>query len=332
MAGSSAAAPSPLLPAILPLVGDGATAHEIGERLDAMGLAPRPGVIEAVIGEAAGLGLVRVAADRPSGPRYVVTSLGRQMLEGGALSGPDAERLRELESLRTDLAATIAHELRTPLTAVRTCAGLLLAEDTHPTPEQHRTLVETIERNAERMQRIVGDILDLARFRAGSIALQLRRFDAVAMATAAVASLAPMAATRGLRVELEAPERPLPVFADHRRLEAALVNLLSNAQRFSPDGGTVVVTVERDGPWARLVVRDDGPGIPREDQRRLFERFFVGRSDRGGRDGVGLGLPTALAIAQAHGGRIEVTSAPGDGSTFAIVVPVDGPDDLLDID
>lgn len=104
-----------------------------------------------------------------------------------------ADRLRDLEVLRTDLSATIAHELRTPLTAIRTCASLLMSEDARPTPEQHRTLVETIERNAERMQRVVGDILDLARFRAGSIGLQLRRFDPVAMTGTVIASIAPVA-------------------------------------------------------------------------------------------------------------------------------------------
>ena len=306
---------------------------DVSQRLTTAGLTPRDGLVEATIAEAASLGLVRVAADRPTGPRYVLTTLGGQVVAGTGLSDEDASRLRELETLRTDLAATIAHELRTPLTAIRTCAGLLLDPSARPTPEQHRTLVETIERNAERMQRVVGDILDLARFRAGSIALQLRRFDAVAMADSAIASLAPIAAERGLGVTLTAPERPLEVFADHRRLEQALVNLLSNAQRFSPDGGDVAVEVRRDGDDARLSVRDAGPGIPPDDQRRLFERFFVGRTDRGGpRDGVGLGLPTALAIVQAHGGRIDVDSTVGVGSTFALVVPIDGPDDAAGVD
>ena len=153
------------------------------------------------------------------------------------------------------------------------------------------------------------------------------------MATDAIASLQPLADSRDVTVALAAPDGPLAIFGDHRRLEGALINLLSNALRFSPDGGRVDVVIDRDDRWARIAVRDAGPGIREADQRRLFERFFVGRRDRGGpRDGVGLGLPTALAIAQAHGGRIEVESAPGAGSTFRLVVPVDGPDDIGEAD
>lgn len=317
-----------MLRALLPLIGDGANERAIEAAFGALGMQAGPGVVHGLLGDAASLGLVRVAAPSTSGSRYVLTSLGQQVAAIDGLDGDDTDRLRDLEMLRTDLSATIAHELRTPLTAIRTCASLLLSEDARPTPDQHRTLVETIERNADRMQRVVGDILDLARFRAGSIALQRRRFDPVAMAGAVIASIAPIADTHGVRVELTSPGRHLTVFADHRRLEQAVLNLVSNAVRFSPDGATVVVSVDGDVAWIRVSVRDDGPGIALDDQRRLFERFFVGRADRSGpRDGVGLGLPTALAIAQAHGGRIDVDSASGRGSTFTLVVPRDGSPD-----
>jgi two-component system phosphate regulon sensor histidine kinase PhoR len=327
--GETGAPPSPLLRALLPLIADGADEATIAATFARLGMDPRPGVIHDLLEDAAALGLVRVAAPGANGPRFVLTSLGQQLTAADDLDGADSDRLRDLETLRTDLSATIAHELRTPLTAIRTCAGLLMSDDAQPSPEQHRTLVQTIERNAERMQRVVGDILDLARFRAGSIALQLRRFDPVAMGGEVIASIAPVAEAEGVRVELASPSRRLTVFGDHRRLEQAVLNLVSNAVRFSPAGGRVVVEVSAAQGWVRVAVRDDGPGIAPDDQRRLFERFFVGRTDRTGpRDGVGLGLPTALAIAQAHGGRIEVQSAPGAGSTFSLVVPQDGPADM----
>ena len=124
------------------------------------------------------------------------------------------------------------------------------------------------------------------------------------------------------------PRRPGPhVFGDRPRLERALLNLVSNALKFAPDAGQVEirVRVEPDG-HASWTVTDAGPGIADEDQARLFERFFVGRQDQhSAAEGVGLGLPTALAIAQAHGGTIEVDSRPGHGSTFTLVVPADGP-------
>jgi signal transduction histidine kinase len=327
--GQTGAPPSPLLRSLLPLIGDGANEAVLQARFAELGVEPRPGVIHDLLEVAAALGLVRVAAPGTNGPRFVLTSLGQQLVAADGLDHDDSDRLRDLETLRTDLSATIAHELRTPLTAIRTCAGLLMSEDARPTPEQHRTLVETIERNAERMQRVVGDILDLARFRAGRIALQLRRFDPVAMGGEVIASIAPVAEARAVHVELAEPSRHVTVFADHRRLEQAVLNLVSNAVRFSPPGGRVVVAVDTDEGWVRIAVSDEGPGIAVDDQRRLFERFFVGRTDRTGpRDGVGLGLPTALAIAQAHGGRIEVQSAPGSGSTFSLIVPQDGPADV----
>jgi signal transduction histidine kinase len=186
-------------------------------------------------------------------------------------------------------------------------------------------LLDVIERNAERMQRLIADILDLSRFRSGAIRLQSRRFDARQMAQEVIDGIQPIAEQRHQLLELEPAAKPVAVFGDHRRLEQALLNLVSNAQRFAPDGGRVTVGVESDGQTVRWRVRDDGPGIPADDRARLFERFFVGRSDRNApRDGVGLGLPTALAIAQAHGGTIEVDSEPGQGSTFILAVPVAG--------
>ncbi len=320
--------PSPILRSLLLLLGDGGSATDLADRLVHAGLSPRPGLVTDLVAEASSLGLVRVASGSPSGERFMLTSLGARYLTDGAMTGSEAERLRELESLRTELSATIAHELRTPLTAIRTCATLLLSEDANPTPEQHRTLVETIERNADRMQRVVGDILDISRFRAGSIALQARRFDATDLAREAIGSLRPVAETRSVDIDLQATEPRLFVYGDRRRLEQALVNLISNAVRFSPDGALVEVAVHDRGEDVAWSVRDEGPGISADDQRMLFERFFVGRSDRGGpRDGVGLGLPTALAIANAHGGRIDVDSELGRGSTFTLSVPTEGPDD-----
>jgi signal transduction histidine kinase len=132
-----------------------------------------------------------------------------------------------------------------------------------------------------------------------------------------------MAAARDQVVRLDLPDRALPVVGDRRRLEQALLNLAANAQKFSSSGRDVTIGVQGDGVRVRWVVTDEGPGIAPEDQARLFERFFVGSPDGSGRGGAGIGLPTALAIAQAHGGTIEVDSELGRGSTFHLVVPAD---------
>jgi len=119
----------------------------------------------------------------------------------------------------------------------------------------------------------------------------------------------------------------VPVFGDFARLEQALVNLLSNAGKYSPDGAPIDVTITATGAEVSWSVVDKGHGITPEDQDRLFERFFVARRDpTRGAAGVGLGLPISLLIVQAHGGRIDVESRPGAGSTFRIVVPAGGPE------
>ena len=330
--GETATDLGPLLIATLAVIDGGASARDVEQRLGDAGATLSEGTATKSLEELAALGLVRVGRVDDDGRRFVVTSVGQRRLRDTLLGGGDeSERLAELEQLRTDLLSTIAHELRTPLTAIRTSVGLLQDADHQPDASQRQTLLATIDRNALRMQRVVGDILDLARFRAGSIQLQLRRFDARDLAAAAIASIAPLADAAEQRIELEAPRAAVWVFGDYRRLEQALVNLVSNAQKFSPRGARVDVGVsagvgEQDGT-VRWVVTDHGPGISEADEARLFERFFVGRSDRsGGGHGVGLGLPTTLAIAQAHDGTVEVTTTLGEGSTFVLSVPAAGPE------
>ncbi|HEX7951178.1 MAG TPA: HAMP domain-containing sensor histidine kinase [Candidatus Limnocylindrales bacterium] len=318
---------SPLLHAALALVPPSATIADVEARFAAAGAVLRHGVAARLVAELAALGLVRVSRRGGDVRRYVPTSLGARAIET-AIQREPAIGLAELERLRTDLLSTIAHELRTPLTSVRTSVGLLLDPRSEPTEDQRRALLEVIERGGERMQRLVEDILELSRFRSGHVTLQLRRFGATALAQAAADLVAPIAARSGQRIELAAPAGDHEVYGDRRRLEQALLNLLSNAHRFSPDGGSVRIRVERHRDQTAWVVIDDGPGITEADQSRLFERFFVARGDQSRpREGVGLGLPIALAIAQAHGGTIEVVSQVGVGSMFSLVVPSAGPPD-----
>jgi signal transduction histidine kinase len=322
------AARSPLLGAVLALVAPSATSSEIEERLGNAGLHAEPGIAAAVLVELAQLGLVRAARRDGDSVHYVTTSLGQRVADAG-VHGDVAASLEELERLRTDLTSTIAHELRTPLTAVRTSVGLLLEPTAHPSEDQRHALLESIERNAERMQRLITDLLDLSRFRAGSVTLQLRRFRAIALAQGVIGLVGPIAGKRDVSLTVESSvSDDHEVYGDRRRLEQALLNMVANAVRFSPEGGEVRLAIARDGVRTYWSVTDAGPGIPAEDQPRLFERFFVGRGDTATPgDGVGLGLPTALAIAQAHGGSIEVDSAVGRGSTFRLVVPTRGPGD-----
>ena len=279
-----------------------------------------------LLARAAELGLARVADYRDGSEHYVATSLGQRA--GIALLAADPELsvgLAELERLRSELLATIGHELRTPLTAIRTSIGLLLDPGLEPSDAQRQQLLATIGRSADRMQRLLSELLDLARLRSGRVEMELAPFDARDVARDVAAEVTPMAAARDQRLLLEVPDEPITVTADRRRLEQAVLNLVSNAQKFSPPGAAVVLRLARDADGrVRWSVIDEGPGIGPDERERLFERFFVGTSDRrGAAGGSGIGLPTALAIAQAHGGTIEVESAIGRGSAFHLVVPGD---------
>jgi signal transduction histidine kinase len=326
---TTAVGSSPLAVAALVLIEHGATAADLEGRFAEAGADLRPNVVADLLGELESLGLVRIGRAEPV-REYVLTSLGRQLVDRGYWS--DASSLKDLERLRTDLLSIIAHELRTPITVMRTMTGLLLDPASDPTAEQRRTMLETMQRNAERMQHLIGEILDLARYRAGTIGLQLRQFDASELAEAVVATVRPLAERRSQTIELRVPPDAGPkVFGDRPRLERALLNLVSNAQHYAPDDGRITVTVERTTDdricWA---VTDDGPGISADDQVHLFERFFVGHSRRSeAGEGFGLGLPRAIAIAQAHGGTIEVVSSPGNGSTFTLIVPSGGPPEAV---
>ena len=316
-----------LIAPLLSLLAEPMTAHEVADVVSGDGLeltATRAGDLLARL-EA--LGLARVAGYAGTEARYVATSLGQRAAAALVTADPQVRLgLEELERLRGDLLATVGHELRTPLTAIRTSAGLLLDPGLDPTASQRQQLLGTIGRSADRMQHLLTELLDFARLRAGAIEMARDAFDAGALARDVAISVEPMAAARKQLVRLELPDEPLPIVGDRRRLEQALLNLVSNAQKFSPSGRdvTIAARADADPPRVRWIVTDEGPGIAPEDQVRLFERFFVGSSDRSG-GGAGIGLPTALAIAQAHGGTIEVDSELGRGSTFHLVVPADRP-------
>lgn len=272
------------------------------------------------------LGLARIAGYEDGDARYVATSLGLRVADALLVGDPEVRvGLEELERLRTDLLATVGHELRTPLTAIRTSAGLLLDPGLDPTDAQRQQLLGTIGRSADRMQRLLTELLDLARLRAGRIEMQRTRFDARELAREVAVGIEPMAAVRGQLVRLELGDDPMPVDGDRRRLEQALLNLAANAQKFSPSGSDITITAHQHAGHIAWTVTDAGPGIGPEEQARLFERFFVGGAERTSGGGAGIGLPTALAIAQAHGGTIEVDSEIGRGSTFRLIVPGPAP-------
>jgi signal transduction histidine kinase len=257
---------------------------------------------------------------------YVPTTAGLAQAAALETRAEIETELADLERLRTQLLGVVGHELRTPLTAIRTSVGLLQDPGVQPSEAERDRLLENIARGAERIQRLVADVLDIARFRAGEVRLQLRTFDAAELAEGVTAAMAPALAQKRQHLRLEIPERPM-VFGDRIRLRQVLFKLLSNAHRFAPPGAAIAVRLKTDGDDIIWSVADRGPGISAEDLPRLFERFFAPDAPTLDGSGAGLGLPISLAIAQAHGGTIEVETAPGIGSTFSLRVPLRGPEE-----
>ncbi|HBP22125.1 MAG TPA: hypothetical protein DEA08_30625, partial [Planctomycetes bacterium] len=228
----------------------------------------------------------------------------------------------ELERLRSEWVAVVSHELRTPLTAIRGSLGLIDAGALDDDPQQRREAIAIAHRNAKSLGRLVDELLDVERITSGELSLHLEEADAVQLAKGAVATFRELAAQREVGLELAAPAQ-LPLRADAGRLTQVLHNLISNALKFSPAGGTVHVAVTSGAERVRFSVRDGGPGISAEFAPRLFERFTQEDSSTERKTaGSGLGLYVSKAIVEQHGGQIGFENDPGGGCVFSVVLPL----------
>lgn len=214
----------------------------------------------------------------------------------------------------------VAHDLRNPLSALKLATEMMAPDQPLPAEERVRQLFGRVERQIDRMERMVNDLLDASRIEAGKLDLQLQRGDARDLARAVVDLFDP--ATRTHRLVAELPEHPITLVCDSGRIEQVLTNLVSNAIKYSPNGGTVRVAVRRDAEGVALSVSDEGIGISAADLDHVFEPFRRTGASRETIPGVGLGLFVARRIVEAHGGRISVTSAIGAGSTFTVHLPL----------
>ncbi|GAA3394491.1 PAS domain-containing sensor histidine kinase [Cryptosporangium minutisporangium] len=231
----------------------------------------------------------------------------------------------ELTRTKDDFLALVGHELRTPLTSIVSHTELLLT-DTERITGDNRTLLESVDRNAHALRRIVTDLLDLAGLESGDITLDLVQVDFVDLLDAAVSTLRPMAETNDVTIGVDAP-RTLAICADPTRLRQLVDQLLSNAVRYSPDGGDVRVRLQRDSELVSLTISDGGIGIPEAERSRLFERFFRSSAATArGITGTGLGLTLARAITERHAGTIQVRHG-HPGTTMAVTLPIRGPEE-----
>lgn len=233
------------------------------------------------------------------------------------------EQLRAMDRVKSEFIATVSHELRTPMTAIKGSLGLALAGAAGGLDGDLRELLTIAQNNSDRLIRLINDILDLSRIDAGKLSLRLGPVDLAAVARRSVRELDALAAQRQVRVALDLPGGLPPVLADADRIGQVLVNLLSNALKFTDNGGKVRVSAEQSGDWVTMRVADTGIGIPHAHLKAIFERFHrVDNAASRRTGGTGLGLAICQAIVAEHGGRIWAESEPGKGSTFSFTLPV----------
>jgi two-component system sensor histidine kinase GlrK len=241
-----------------------------------------------------------------------------------------ASRLAKLDEMKADFIAHISHELRTPLTAIREGTTLLWEEIPGPLTASQREVVNVVGSHSERLYRFLSSVLDLSKMEAGMMEYVRVPSDLVALLNGSAQTVQLTAQRKGIRLEIICPP-VLPLLClDEGRMQQALDNLLSNAMKFTSEGGLVRVAVafrEEEGAagddrWVEVRVSDTGAGIPPEEIDRIFNKFYQSPHHQSQRErGTGLGLAIARHIVEAHGGRIWVESQLGQGSVFIILLP-----------
>jgi PAS domain S-box-containing protein len=233
-----------------------------------------------------------------------------------------ADRLRELDKVRSDLVATVSHELRTPLTSMLGNTEILIDGDAGPVRPAQARLLSAVERNARRLLSLIEDLLILSRIEAGQIKVNAAPVPIRAVVDGALEALEAERATRQVDLAVELPDEPLLVYGDKAQLERVVINLVHNALKFTPSGGNATVSVEDADGQVRLVVADTGMGIPVDEIDRIFERFFRStRSHERQSQGTGLGLAITKSIVERHGGRIWARPADGTGTVVTCLLP-----------
>jgi signal transduction histidine kinase len=235
-------------------------------------------------------------------------------------------RLKELDRLKSNFLATMSHELRTPLTSVIGYSEMMLEGLGGPLTGEQREYLGIIMEKGENLLQLITSILDISKIEAGRVRLVLSEVDAGQLMRDAVATVLPLARKKGLRISCEPPKIPR-IHADRDKLRQCLVNLCSNAVKFTPAGGTITVAAEAlAGERVAIHVADSGIGISEEHIEKVFDVFYqVDGSSTREYGGAGLGLAIVKSFAEAHCGQVEVRSAMGAGSVFTLTLPVNPP-------
>jgi signal transduction histidine kinase len=235
-------------------------------------------------------------------------------------------RLYEMNRLKSDFLATVSHELRTPLTSINGSLALLKSERIGTMPPNAKPLINIAYSNGERLMRLINDILDMETIKSGTLRFVFEELDVGMLVYEAARANAAYAEQLDVKIKVARIPQGIVIMADPDRIAQALANLISNAAKFSPKGGTIDLSVKRTNGWVRICVTDKGEGIPVGFRDRVFSRFAQADStDARQKGGSGLGLSITKAIAEAHSGKVGFKTAVGKGTTFFIDLPIMAP-------
>jgi signal transduction histidine kinase len=247
----------------------------------------------------------------------------REALEAANRELADANaKLRELSDMKEEFLALTTHDLRSPLTVISGVINFFTSGRLGDLTPEQKNMVSMMERNTQNLIELVNDLLDASKLESGTLRLDLVPVNVRELADDLRESMEPLAREKGIRIEELIPEDLPPIRADRNKLRRVLVNLVSNAIKFTPKGGRVELRAEREDGAVRVCVKDTGVGIPAEDLERLFDKYEQARS-RATRSekGTGLGLYITRQLVELHGGQIGVRSEVGKGSTFSFTIP-----------
>jgi signal transduction histidine kinase len=289
------------------------------------GAVTEPSTLVEALTLALGLGVVVGAA--PYLPRY--RRRQRDLLEQWAQASERehavADKLTQVDQQKSEFLALVSHELRTPLTAVKGFVDTALLHWDRLPDDRRRELLTRASSNADELGRLVRQLMEFGRTESGPIQMAPDKLDVAAAVDVALLGIAPVTARH--RLEVDVPDG-LVVDADADAFNHVLVNLLTNAMKFSPAGTLVAVGARRADGEVVVSVADEGPGIASDEQERIFDRFYQSRNGNHAR-GTGIGLTIAQRFTAQHGGRIWVDSEPGRGATFSFTMPVAADESLV---
>ena len=246
---------------------------------------------------------------------------GRGRIEAVSVVARDITRRKRIDLAKSEVISAVAHELRSPLTSVKGFTSTLLHRWDRFDDETKKHLLMTIESDADRVTRLIGELLDVSRIEAGRLQLRRHPIDVTAIAQKVAGRLAPT--TEKHKVVTDLPAGFPQVYGDPDKIEQVLTNLMENAVKHT-DAGTVTVTGAVEANMARINVADEGEGIPRDHRLAVFGKFFRRGGRTGSPSGTGLGLYISKGLVEAHGGRIWVEESDGGGAVFAFTLPIAG--------